>query len=108
MTFPDFHNIQSGHNVTAELLKMAYFGKYQGIPVSIETSAKCRYFTVMRRRADALFSKTKLNRSRGMLSYYILCCFRFPKLYSMVCRSERANMLSGKLRIFMCDILFPP
>ena len=34
MTFQDFHNIRSSHNITAELLKYGLFGK-----LSIETSA---------------------------------------------------------------------
>ena len=37
MTFQDFHSIQLGHNVTAELFKNGLFWNYQRISVSIET-----------------------------------------------------------------------
>ena len=46
--------------------------------------------------------------SLDMLSSFILCCFCFPKLSSMVCRNYKANMYSGKLRLFTYGILYPP
>ena len=79
--------ITSRHNYS----NVVYFGNYQRISVSIETSAKCRYFTVMRLRADTLFFKTKFIYSRGILSSFTLCCFCFPKLSSMVCRNNKGQ-----------------
>ena len=64
-----------------------YFGNYLRISVSIGTSAKCRSYTAMLLKANALFFKTKAIYSLDMLSYYILCCFCFPKLSTMVCRN---------------------
>ena len=49
---------------------MAYFGNYQRIYVSIETSAKCRQFTVMRLRADTFFFKIKFIYSRGIVTQF--------------------------------------
>ena len=55
MTFQDFHSIQSGHNVTVELLKYGLFRKLSNNFGFIETSVKYRKYTVLRLRADTLF-----------------------------------------------------
>ena len=49
----------------------AYFGNYQRISVSIEISAKCREYTLLPFRANALFFKTKLVYSFGVLHSFI-------------------------------------
>ena len=64
-----------------------YFGNYLRISVSIGTSAKCRSYSIMLHKADTLLFKTKVIYSLYTFSSFILCCFCFPKLSSMVCRN---------------------
>ena len=75
MTFQDFHNIQSGHNVTAELLKWLIFGIINFLD-SIETSVNCRLFTAMQLRADILFQK-QIHLFKSMLNSFIHAAFAF-------------------------------
>ena len=81
---------------------MTYFGKI--ISVFIEISAKCRYSTCMRLRADTLFLKTKFifHGVISVLSFYAVFAFQNCLLW----RAERANMHLRKLRLFKCGILY--
>ena len=87
MTIQDFQNIHSYQNSQQKYLNFVYFGNYLRIPVSIGTSAKCRSYTVILLEADTIFFKAKVICSLDMLSSFILCCFCFPKMSSMVCRN---------------------
>ena len=76
-----------------------YFGNYLRILFSIGTSAKCRSYTVMLLEADTFFFKTNAIFSLNMLSSFILCCFCFPKLSSMVCRNYKGKRAFRKIDI---------
>ena len=45
---------------------------------------------------------------QGMLPSFILGYVCLPKLPSVLCRTPRANLHSGKLKICSCEILYPP
>ena len=47
MTFQVLQNTQSGHNSAEKYSNVAYFENYPRFSVSIEISAKCRYFRVL-------------------------------------------------------------
>ena len=79
MTIQDFQNIQNIIKSQQKYSNFVCFDNYLRIYVSMGTSAKCRSYTVMLLKADALFFKTKVIYSLEMLSSFILCCFPFPK-----------------------------
>ena len=58
--------------------------------------------------ADALFSKPVFNCSSDMLPSFILRYVCLPKLSSVPCRIQKANLHLGKLKIFSYGILFSP
>ena len=68
MTFQEFSTYSKVKTSQQNYSNMAYFVNYQRISISIETSAKCRKFTVMQLKADALLFKTKFIYS--ILSFY--------------------------------------
>ena len=84
----------------------ALFGNYQRFSVSTEISAN----TENDIWSLYTFFKTKGVYSLGILHYYIFigtalffsCCFRSPKLFSLVCRNKRGNLFQEKNALFTC------
>ena len=62
----------------------ALFGNYQWVSGSIEISAKCIYFTVMRFGANKLFFKTKFVYSLWMLNLLLHAVFAFQNRFRSV------------------------
>ena len=90
MTFQDFHNLKSGHKRHDRIIQIFSFGNYQRISVSIETSAKCRYFTVMSLRAVTLFFKTSfIHGVYAVLSLYAVFAFQNYRLWWAETKGQR-------------------
>ena len=108
MTFKTFTTYSLVVKSRQNFSNMVYFGNYQRISVSIETSAKCRLFTVMRLRAYTHFFKTKsfIHGVYSVLSLY--ADFGFQNYLLLCAETKGQTWISGKLRLYTCRISYPP
>ena len=79
MTIQDFQNIHSYHKIKTEVFEFRLLWKLsKNMSFHIGTSAKCRSYTVMLLKTDALFFKPKsfIHYICSVLSFYAVFAFQ--------------------------------